>query len=341
MSNLKEQRARERANQRAATRILNEVGRGTLGIRWEALRMMMLANRAYKRRMPGPGVFHQIREFEPGEDEFRFVDPLRTLQTGDEDKFMVRDYQPEVKERWQILFDASPTNDFAGLRQSKLDVCARAAATAVICAQIMDDDVGFIAYSGNDIVCHIQSMQPRNILRRVVETVLDPPFLEEGEPDEGLEKAYNLMPKDGTLNVIWLSDCLNVKNKGLRVVSKMSRLLGSRKLVVPWDERERVLPAASAATLWLAPRIPVFDMRDKTRHYLLCTASAREQYTQEWDEHMGIIRRKAKRRRMQVVFVQTEHSDPRMEYKNPRHQERVLLRQRRDAIQKILRLYSL
>jgi hypothetical protein len=327
----------EKAKQKAVMRIIRETGRGTLGIRFEAMRLMMLANRVYVRQMSSGDDYFQTREFQEG-DSWTAVDARRTMQSTNEEEIMVKEYRPELQETWYIIFDGSPTNDFAGLRQNKLDVCARAACAGLTCAQVVDDRVGFIVYSGSEIVCHIPPSQPRNILLKVVETILDPPYAE-GDPDLGLEKAFSLVPKNGTVNIIWLSDCLNLNKRGTRVLSQMSRLKGTRKLVVPWDERERILPKASVKSLWIPPRIKVFDMRDHTAHNFLCTEANRAQYTAEWDEHIGYLKKMAKRKRIGSVFVQTEHQGD-VTFASEKHKERALEKQRRKAIQEILRLFA-
>jgi uncharacterized protein (DUF58 family) len=319
----------------AVQRILAEVGRGVLATRWDIVHARILANRLFVRRGGGDDFF-QIREFQYG-DAWRSVDPRKTMATAGQ-KIWVREYRPELQDVWYILFDGSPTHVFAGLRQSKLDVCARGAATVCNCAKAMDDLVGCIVYSGNKVVEHIRPNYPRAILRQVVRTVLEPPFAE-GDPDDGLAAAINLLPKDGPINVVWLTDGLNLKEKGLAALEGLKRLEGVRKVVVPQDYREQYLPEPTWSGLGIPQRIKVFDLRTHEPFYFVCNKAGRERYTREWDEHTQWLRDALKDKGMGTVVVQTEH-ETEARYDNAIEREDALTAQRITAVQEMVGLFA-
>lgn len=319
----------------SAQRILDEVGRGVLATRWDVVQNRILANRLFVRKGGGDDFF-QIREFQTG-DSWRSVDARKTLSTGGQ-KILVREYRPEVQESWYIIFDGSPTHDFAGLRQSKLDVCARAAATACMCAKAMDDLVGFIVYSGSEVVHYTPASYPRTIMRDVVRTILDPPYAD-GDPNEGLRKAIDRLPKDGPANIVWVTDGLNLGEKGVAALAALSRLEGVRKVVVPQDYREHHLPEPTWRSLWIPARRKVFDLRTKEPYYFNGNAAARRLYTQEWELHTHWLQQTLKQHRMDSVVVQTEHETETI-HKNPEEREAALRDQRTKAVQAMVGLFA-
>jgi uncharacterized protein (DUF58 family) len=330
-----QQALEQKRRDEAVQRILAEVGRGVLATRWDIVHARILANRLFIRNGGGDDFF-QIREFQYG-DAWRTVDPRKTMATAGQ-KIWVREYRPELQDVWYILFDGSPTHDFAGLRQSKLDVCARGAATVCMCAKAMDDLVGCIVYSGNKVVRHIRPSYPRTILHHVVQTVLEPPFAD-GDPDEGLAAAIKLVPKDGPVNIVWLTDGLNLKEKGLAALDGLKRLEGVRKVVVPQDFREQYLPEPTWSSLGIPPRIKVFDLRTHEPFYFVCNKAGRERYTREWAEHTQWLRDALKAKRMGAVVVQTEH-ETEARHDNEEEREQALTAQRIKAVQEMVGLFA-
>ena len=316
-------------------RILEEVSRGVLATRFDLVRMNILANRQFIRKGGGDDFF-QIREFQVG-DAWRAVDARKTMSTGGQ-KILVREYRPEVQDAWYIVFDGSPTHNFSGLRQSKLDVCARAAATVLMCAKTMDDLVGCIVYSGSEVVFHCRPNYPRIVMDEILRIMLQPPFAP-GNPDEGLAKAIDELPNDGPTNLVWITDGLNLQEAGLESLKLLADMQGARKVVVPQDYREQYLPAPSWHSLWIAPRRKVFDLRTHRPYYFKTNRAAREAYTREWQEHNKWLTDVLAARRLDPVFVQTEHQ-PETAVGNSEEREEALLAQRIKAIQDMIEAFA-
>lgn len=315
-------------------RILSEVLKATMYVRWDIIRSRR-AGKWLSRRRGGGIEFDHLREFDAtAGDTIASLSARKTMLTGGQ-KWVVRVNRPELQNTDWLLMDVAPTHIFGGLRESKLDLCARAGATALLSTQKSNDLAGFVAYADDHVVSYLPASPPCNILSEVVGTILEPPYAV-GDGDSGLESALAVLPQAGA-NVTWISDCLNLTGRQrelLKDVADRHRLMA----VVVQDWREQYLPEPRLS--WLPYRLKVFDLKTNTRGTFNCTRSNRQKYTREFREHTERLRQFFQEAGISYAIVQTEHEVEQAAYETEEKRQQAIARQRMEAIHEILALLT-